>query len=197
MRRLISSISRQRRLSVMKYRSWSRKARRKSSMLKIKENIPLAPLTTFEIGGPARYVIKARKDDDIRDAVQWAKEKNVRLVVLAGGSNVLVPDGGLDALVVRIVGNLYSFSEGVVDSWAGTNLLELIRALGAQGYGGWEKLAGIPGTIGGAVRGNAGAFGPEIKDFVTSVRALNMETGEERDFANVECEFSYAFNEIF
>src|SRR3989344_129484 len=95
MRRLISSISRQRRLSVMKYRSWSRKARRKSSMLKIKENIPLAPLTTFEIGGTARYMTEARKDDDIREATRWAKEKNVRLVVLAGGSNVLVPDEGL------------------------------------------------------------------------------------------------------
>ena len=159
--------------------------------MNVRENVPLAPLTTFEIGGHARYVVKARKDDDIRDAVQWAKEKNVRLVVLAGGSNVLVPDGGLDALVVRIVGNLYSFSDGVVDSWAGTELLELIRAVGAQGYGGWEKLAGIPGTIGGAVRGNAGAFGPEIKDFVTSVRALNTVSGEVREFTNVECDFSY------
>ena len=160
-------------------------------MLKIKENIPLAPLTTFEIGGTERYMVKARKDDDIGDAMQWAKEKNVRLVVLAGGSNVLVPDGGLDALVVCLVGNLYSASEGTVDSWAGTNLLVLMRALGAQGYGGWEKLSGIPGTIGGAVRGNAGAFGPEIKDFVTGVRALNTQNGEVRDFTNEECDFSY------
>ncbi|MEK7156791.1 MAG: FAD-binding protein, partial [Patescibacteria group bacterium] len=159
--------------------------------MNVKENVPLAPLTTFEIGGPARYVVKARKDDDIRDAVQWAKERGMRLVVLAGGSNVLVPDAGLDALVVRIVGNLYSFSDGIVDSWAGTNLIELIRALGARGYGGWEKLAGIPGTIGGAARGNAGAFGPEIKDFVTGVRALNTQNGEVRDFTNAECDFSY------
>ena len=160
-------------------------------MLKIKENIPLAPLTTFEIGGTARYMTEARKDDDIREATRWAKEKNVRLVVLAGGSNVLVPDEGLDALVVRLVGNLYSVSDGVVDAWAGTNLLVLVRALGAQGYGGWEKLAGIPGTIGGAVRGNAGAFGPEIKDFVERVRALNIKTSEVRDFNNEECSFEY------
>jgi len=160
-------------------------------MQKIKENIPLAPLTTFEIGGTARYMTEARKDDDIREAIQWAKEKGMRVVVLAGGSNVLIPDEGLDALVVRLVGNLYSVSNGVVDAWAGTNLLVLIRALGAQGWGGWEKLAGIPGTIGGAVRGNAGAFGPEIKDFVTSVRALNTKTGDVRDFTNAECDFSY------
>ena len=160
-------------------------------MQKIKENIPLSPLTTFEIGGTARYMTEARKDDDIREATRWAKENNVRLVVLAGGSNVLVPDEGLDALVVCLVGNLYSVSDGVVDAWAGTNLLVLMRALGAQGYGGWEKLAGIPGTVGGAVRGNAGAFGPEIKDFVTSVRALNTKTGDVRDFTNAECDFSY------
>lgn len=159
--------------------------------MKILENVPLAPLTTFRIGGVARYMTEARKDEDIREAIQWAKDKGMRLVVLAGGSNVLVPDEGLDALVIRLVGNLYSASGGVVDAWAGTNLLVLMRALGAQGYGGWEKLAGIPGTIGGAVRGNAGAFGPEIKDFVTTVRALNVKTGEVRDFSNTECDFSY------
>lgn len=160
-------------------------------MQKIKEYVPLAPLTTFQIGGPARYMTNARKDEDVRAAIRWAKDKGLRLIVLAGGSNVLVPDGGLDALVVRIVGNLYSFLDGVVDSWAGTDLLKLIRAVGEQGYGGWEKLAGIPGSIGGAVRGNAGAFGSEIKDFVTSVRALNTETGDVRDFTNAECDFSY------
>src|SRR3989344_9680841 len=140
-------------------------------MQNIKENVPLAALTTFEIGGPARYLVKVRKDEDIRDAVQWAKEKNLRLVVLAGGSNVLVPDAGLDALVVRIVGDLYSFSDGVVDSWAGTDLLNLIRALGTQGYGGWGKLAGIPGPIGGAGRGQAGGVGPGGKKFLASGRA--------------------------
>lgn len=159
--------------------------------MNVKENVPLAPLTTFEIGGPAKYIVKARKDDDIREAIQWATERSLKLVVLAGGSNVLVPDEGLDALVVRIVGDLYSFRDGALDSWAGTNLLTLIQALGAQGYGGWEKLAGIPGSIGGAVRGNAGAFGSEIRDLVTSVRALNIKTGDVRDFTNAECDFSY------
>ncbi len=160
-------------------------------MQKVKENIALGPLTTFEIGGAAKYLLDVRSEDDIREALAWAKEKKVHPVILAGGSNVLVPDEGLDALVIRIVGNLFSHSNGIVDSWAGSNLLEVIRSVGAQGYGGWEKLAGIPGSIGGAVRGNAGAFGPEIKDFVTSVRALEAETGEVKEFKNAECDFSY------
>jgi UDP-N-acetylmuramate dehydrogenase len=160
-------------------------------MQEIKENVPLAPLTTFEIGGPAKYLIDVRTEQDIREAIQWAKDKKLRFIILGGGSNVLVPDEGLDALVIRFVGNLYGISNGEVNAWAGTNLIAAIRSMGAQGYGGWEKLAGIPGTIGGAARGNAGAFGPEIKDFVTRVRALNAQSGEVRDFTNPECDFSY------
>jgi UDP-N-acetylmuramate dehydrogenase len=159
--------------------------------LNFRENVQLAPLTTFEIGGPARYLVDVRSDSDIREALAWAKNKKLRSVILGGGSNVLVPDQGMDALIIRLVGNLYSASDGVIDAWAGTNLLTLTRSVGAQGFGGWEKLAGIPGTIGGAVRGNAGAFGPEIKDFVTSVRALNSKTGEIKDFVNRYCDFSY------
>jgi UDP-N-acetylmuramate dehydrogenase len=70
-------------------------------------------------------------------------------------------------------------------------LLGLITAAGAQSLGGWEKLSGIPGTVGGAVRGNAGAFGSEIKDFAVTVRALNSATGETREFTDQECDFSY------
>jgi len=159
--------------------------------MNVRENTPLAPLTTFGIGGAAKYLMDVRTESDIKEAMAWAKDKSLRLVILGGGSNVLVPDVGLDALVVRLVGDLYGVVNGAVDSWAGTNLFALIRALGAQGFGGWEKLSGIPGSVGGAVRGNAGAFGPEIKDFVTRVRALNSETGESRDFTNRECDFSY------
>jgi UDP-N-acetylmuramate dehydrogenase len=157
----------------------------------IQENIPLAPLTTFQIGGPARYFVDVRSDSDIQDAIAWAKEKSARFVVLAGGSNVLVPDEGIDALVIHPVGNLYGFAGDTLDAWGATNLLFAIKAIGTQGYGGWEKLAGIPGTIGGAVRGNAGAFGSEVKDFVVTVRALNTLTGEIRDFSAAECGFSY------
>jgi len=160
-------------------------------MQAVQENIPLAPFTTFQIGGAARYLVDVRSESDVREAIQWAKAKGIRFVVLGGASNVLVPDAGLDALVIRLVGNLCSVKDGMVDSWAGTNLLVLIQAVGAQGFGGWEKLAGIPGTIGGAVRGNAGAFGPEIKDFIVSVKALNVQTGETKEFANTECDFSY------
>lgn len=160
-------------------------------MQEVQEHVMLAPLTTFEIGGPAKYLVDVRSEREISEAIAWARSKSVPFTVLGGGSNILAPDEGVHALVIRLVGNLWGFAKGEADAWAGTNLLTLIRAAGAQGWGGWEKLAGIPGSLGGAVRGNAGAFGSEIKDFLVSVRALNSETGKLRDFSNHECDFSY------
>ncbi len=160
-------------------------------MQDVQENLPLAPTTTFKIGGEAQYFVDVRSESEVHEAIAWAKEREVRLVVLSGGSNVLVPDGGLDALVMRMSGDVYECTDGIVDAWAGTNLLALIQAMGRLGYGGWEKLAGIPGSVGGAARGNAGAFGPEIKDFVVAVRAIHSKTGETKEFVNTECDFSY------
>lgn len=160
-------------------------------MQEIRENVMLAPLTTFKIGGPARYFLDVRSEGDVQEALAWARERGVRVIVISGGSNVLIPDGGLDALVIHPVGNLYGFENGILDAWGATNLLFAIQALGTQGYGGWEKLAGIPGTIGGAVRGNAGAFGSEIKDFITEVRAISLQSGEISVYDNAACDFSY------
>lgn len=155
------------------------------------ENVPLAPLTTFQIGGAAKYLCEVRSEHDLKEAIAWANERRMRFVVLGGGSNILVPDEGVDALVIKFVGNLWSIAECKVDAWAGSSLLMLIKACTTGGCGGWEKLSGIPGSIGGAVRGNAGAFGSEIKDVVTTVRALHRETGEVKECTNTECDFSY------
>lgn len=157
----------------------------------IQEGVPLAPLTTFQIGGSARYFTDVRNESEVREAISWAKERAMPYVMLAGGSNVLVPDGGLDALVLHVVGGEYSFDQSNLSADFGGNLLFLIRTASGKGLGGWEKLAGIPGTIGGAVRGNAGAFGSEIRDFVVTVRAYNPKTDEVRDFSNTECQFAY------
>lgn len=160
-------------------------------MINVRENVPLAPSTTFEIGGAAKYFAEVGTEEEIREAIEWAQERNVPLIIFAGGSNVLVPDVGLDALVVRIIGEDLIIDSDLVDVHSGRNLLSLIRAVGEKGLGGWEKLAGIPGTVGGAVRGNAGAFGPEIKDFVEGVRTLNTVSGEIKDFNNADSNFSY------
>ena len=134
----------------------------------------MAPLTTFEIGGPARYFVEVHTDDAIREAIAWARIKSVPFVTLSGGSNVLVPDNGISGLVIKIASSEFSFADNELAADAGCNLFSLIKAAGERSLGGWEKLAGIPGTIGGAVRGNAGAFGPEIRAFVTKVVAIDV-----------------------
>lgn len=159
--------------------------------IRVQEHVPLAPLTTFKIGGPARFLVEARSEDYIREAFLEAKRLGAPFVVLAGGSNVLVPDEGLEALVVRITGGDFSFSGNELSADSGCNLLSLIREASERSLGGWEKLSGIPGSVGGAVRGNAGAFGTEIKDVTRKVRAFDVETGDMREFENVACSFSY------
>lgn len=160
-------------------------------MLEIVHNKPLSPLTTFGIGGPAKHYVQVKNEDEIRDALGWSREQDVPFFVIGGGSNLLIPDEGFDGLVIHIVGDRFDFSGDVLEADAGCNLLTLIRAASEQGLGGWEKLSGIPGTIGGAVRGNAGAFGPEIKDFLVYAHAINTKTEDTHEFSNAECEFAY------
>ncbi len=162
-----------------------------SGMNPVQTDVSLAPHTTFRIGGAAAYFVEVKTEDELREALAWAKEKGTAWAILGGGSNVLASDNGFDGLVIHVTSDAMRIEGTTVTIDAGRNLLQTIRDAAAQGLSGWEKLAGIPGTIGGAARGNAGAFGSEMKDFVTSVRALDAETGEIREFANAECAFAY------
>jgi len=159
--------------------------------MQIAEQVPLKEFTTFHIGGNARYFVEIVNEQELIGALSWAREKNISFFLLAGGSNLLVSDAGFDGLVIRIKNKDVHVEGCELRIDAGCNLLSTIRSAGEMGLGGWEKLAGIPGTVGGAVRGNAGAFGSEIQDFVTTVHALNTITLETKDFQNTECEFSY------
>src|SRR3989344_1141785 len=160
-------------------------------MIELKKQISLSNLTTFKIGGPAKHYVEVKTEEEIHDALGWAREHDMSFFVMGGGSNLLIPDEGFDGLVIHIVSDQFSFSGDVVEADAGCNLLHLIRGAADEGLGGWEKLGGIPGTIGGAVRGNAGAFGPEMKDFLIYAKAINTKTEDVHEFANAECEFGY------
>ncbi len=160
-------------------------------MLKIKENVNLAKYTTFKIGGEARYMVDVQSESDLREALAFVVEKNLKFTILAGGSNMLFSDDGFDGLVIRIAGGNVQFYNNSIIAEAGASLTETIRASAEEGLSGWESMCGIPGSIGGAVRGNAGAFGTEVKDVLSKVRAMNLQTGEVRDFNNKECKFGY------
>ena len=160
-------------------------------MPNIQENIPLKPLTTFEIGGMAQFYVEVQDEEQLKDALDWAHREDVPVFILAGGSNVLVDDEGFDGLVIHIKMQNHSFDGPILTAEAGCPLLDLIEAGSKHILGGWEKLAGIPGSLGGAVRGNAGAFGTEIQDVIENVDVLHRHTFEKRTLTNAECMFAY------
>lgn len=161
----------------------------------VKENISLAKYTTFKIGGPARYFFIAKDKNEIIKAVAIAKKIRTPYVILGGGSNLLISDKGFDGLVVKIQNLKFSFQNSYLLTDAGILVLKLVAESGKRGLSGLEWAGGLPGTIGGAVRGNAGAFGKEIKDVVSEVECLD-KSGRVRKLNNKQCRFSYR-NSIF
>src|SRR4030042_435298 len=143
-------------------------------MMKIQKNIPLAPYTTFRIGGAARFFCEAKSEEDILEALKFAKEKSLPVFVLGGGSNVLVSDKGFDGLVLKISNFKFQISNLRIICDSGCLLGKIVNESVKAGLTGLEWAAGIPGTIGGAVRGNAGAYGGCMADAVESVRVLEI-----------------------
>ena len=148
----------------------------------IQENVPLAPLTTLQVGGAARYFAELKREDDVREAAQFAKTRDLPLFVLGGGSNLVIADSGWPGLVIRIaiggitsprttdaMGNAVLFSVG-----AGVNWDDFVAQAVAQNCAGVECLSGIPGSVGGTPVQNVGAYGQEVADTVESVRAFDL-----------------------
>ncbi len=162
-------------------------------MLDIQKNVKLAPLTSFKIGGPAKFFVEVKSQDDLQRAIAWAKENNEKFFILAGGSNVLFADEGYNGLIIQLKLNEVTVNKESkeVEASAGATLADVIMTTCKAGLSGMESMYGIPGTVGGAVRGNAGAFGTEIKDVLQSVRALYTQTNEVEEFSREECALDY------
>src|SRR6202140_5163069 len=164
----------------------------------IQENVPLAPLTTLQVGGSARYFAELRREDDVREAAQFAKTRNLPLFVLGGGSNLVVADSGWPGLVLRIAiggittqttdasGNAVLFSVG-----AGVNWDDLVTQAVVQNCAGVECLSGIPGSVGGTPVQNVGAYGQEVSDTIESVRALDLKEDRIVVLPKPACGFRY------
>jgi UDP-N-acetylmuramate dehydrogenase len=163
--------------------------------LSTQENIPLAPLTTFNVGGPARYFINAHSEHEVSEAVAFALARKLPLFVLGGGSNLLVSDSGWPGLVLKVSlagvefeGDLKKmlFHASAGESWD-----DLVALAVSKNCGGIECLSGIPGTVGGTPVQNVGAYGQEVSETITHVRALEIATGNVLDLSNNDCGFSY------
>lgn len=162
----------------------------------LREHEPLAPLTTFKVGGPARYYTLVGGAIELAEAFEYAETNKLPFYVLGGGSNVLFSDAGFPGLVIHILGGSISVSGEKITAGAGMPLFDVVWAAKNASLQGIEKMAGIPGSFGGAVRGNAGAFGTEIGDVITSVKTLNRFSGMVQEYSHEECLFGYR-NSIF
>ncbi len=160
-------------------------------MIVVKENVSLKEYTTFNIGGDARYFMTIQSLEDLRDALHFAKKHAIPYVILAGGSNVLIADEGFDGLVIHMKNDIITMDGSDITIGAGAELMDLILFAARKGLGGMENMTGIPGSIGGAVRGNAAAFGTETKDLLRSVEVLDTKTDEIMTFDVKKCHFSY------
>lgn len=163
--------------------------------LVIDENYPLAGLTTFAVGGPARYFASVATQEKAQEALSFAREQGLAVFVLGGGSNILVGDRGFPGLVIlnRIQGFSKTLEGGdaVVTVGAGEDWDAFTRRCGEQGWQGVECLAGVPGTVGAAPVQNIGAYGQSADAVVEGVRALELATGKTFLFTREECSFSY------
>lgn len=163
--------------------------------LKIKENCPLAPLTTLKVGGAARFFVEAESETEIAEAVELAKKQNLSLFVLGGGSNIIVSDRGFDGLVLKIASKGIEISrqdsDVFVTTQAGEDWDNFVEFCVERDLAGVECLSGIPGNVGGTPIQNVGAYGQEVSETIQTVRVLERASGKILNLTNADCRFAY------
>ena len=163
--------------------------------LVVRESVALAPYTTLGVGGPAQWFVEATDESTLHQAVAWARDRGVALRVLGGGSNVVVADGGVDALVVHLGlrGITSRETRGAVDvtAAAGEPWDDFVAYAVAHDWAGLECLSGIPGLVGATPLQNVGAYGQEVSDTVVAVRALDTRSGDTVTLSPEQCGFAY------
>lgn len=159
--------------------------------MQFQEQVPLAPYTTFGIGGPTRWFAEARDEDSVLEGLRFARDRSLPLFVLGGGSNLLVSDEGFPGLVLHIAlkgveqqGNIFHVAAG--EDWDG-----FVSTAVERGFGGIECLAGIPGTVGGTPVQNVGAYGQEVSGTIAVVRVVDRNHLTSAELPASACGFAY------
>ena len=146
--------------------------------MELEKQVPLAPLCRLHVGGPADYLARPGTLEDLVRALKWAGERGLPFFLLGGGSNLFFHDRGFRGLVIRLSSSSVHVEEEnrLVRADGGTRLTSLVLRLAARDFGGLEFLANIPGTVGGAVAGNAGCYGKSVAGVLAGVRLLDTRT---------------------
>lgn len=163
--------------------------------MEIKENVSLAPYTTFKVGGPAKFFAIAKSEEDIQALFSFAKQRALPMVVFGGGSNVLINDEGLEGLVIKNEIEGVSYEEVgedvLVTAGAGVWWDDLVKETVAKGLWGMENLSSIPGTVGATPIQNVGAYGVEVAELIQSVRVYDTVEDLFTVMTKDECQFGY------
>lgn len=164
--------------------------------MEIQTDVCLASYTTLKVGGVAKYLVEVRSVEELQQVRQFAQQIAAPVLVLGGGSNILISDAGFAGVVIHNCISGVSFAERSGDEvrvtvGAGESLDELVVTTVERGYWGLENLSHIPGTVGAAPIQNVGAYGVEVASLIESVEAVSLTTGEVWTFTNAECEFAY------
>lgn len=161
---------------------------------RLEEHVPLSRLTSLHVGGPARYVATITHEQELTEALTLAEDKGLPYFILGKGSNTLFSDAGFEGVIIVMANRDIRIAGALVTAGAGVFMRMLVNKVLDQGLRGLEELAGIPGTVGGAVRGNAGTWGTEIKDVLKSVEVFQpTDAGQWRKVIlnPAECAFGY------
>lgn len=160
--------------------------------LVVRDNVPLASRTTLGIGGAAKHYCEPQSPAEVSEALAWAAQKNIPLYVIGRGSNLLVADRGVDALVMRQRAcALTAVDDATVDVDAGVNWDDFVAWCVARDLAGVECLSGIPGDVGSAPIQNIGAYGQELSETLVHVRAIDRQTGQPVTLDHADCELAY------
>ncbi|MEK7461282.1 MAG: FAD-binding protein, partial [Patescibacteria group bacterium] len=161
--------------------------------MKIEEFVELAPLTTMRVGGKARFFTIIKTQNELREALAFVRDKKLPWMLLGGGSNLVFSDDDYPGIVLALKYHQLDWDVAKQEVTVGTGLLmrNLVEQTTQRGWAGLEWAGGLPGSVGGAIRGNAGAFGGETKDSVISVTAIEAKTGREKNWQSNECRFGY------
>lgn len=160
--------------------------------MNIQHNIPLASFTTIKLGGNASQYVARTSNEDIIAALQYAKDHNLRIHVLGGGSNTIFADTGFDGLVIHIqTKGITTTESGTLTANAGEGWDVVVQYAIANNLAGIECLSGIPGSCGATPFQNVGAYGQEVAETITRVDAIDRQTFEQISFTNADCQFAY------
>lgn len=160
--------------------------------LEIERDVALAPLTSLELGGPAKYFVRAGDETTLVDSLRWAADEGLSSAILGGGSNLIVPDAGYQGLVIQMAIDTLDFREGgTVSAGAGVPWESVVDGAVARSWAGLECLTGIPGSTGATPIQNVGAYGAEVSEVIAQVRVLRRDTLAFEELAPVDCGFGY------